>query len=156
MFVFLRNQSQSVFNCVSSLDLTRRLPLAAFRSFLSFRPALSLAPTSAAPISSLPRPFSHLLPLLKPPGIPSCNSFATNSSICGLRFCSTAVTVRDSFDLVDPKYYDPLEKRHRTPPKVKKPKKLTPIGLAPHLKAVVLKTIISLKNPTPPPENVFL
>jgi len=62
---------------------------------------------------------------------------------------SSGFTVRGSFELVQKKQdWDVLERIHRAPPKKRRPIKLTPIGHAPHLKGVVLKTMI--KKPKKP------
>jgi len=62
---------------------------------------------------------------------------------------STGFTVRGSFELVqNKKDWDVLERIHRAPPKKRRPIKLTPVGFAPHLKGVVLKTLI--KKPKKP------
>lgn len=66
-----------------------------------------------------------------------------------VRHQTSDFTVRDSFQvLYNKKDWDVLERIHKATPKPHRKPKLSPIGLAPHLKGVVLKTLI--KKPKKP------
>jgi len=66
-----------------------------------------------------------------------------------VRHQTSDFTVRDSFKvLYNKKDWDVLERIYRAKPKPRRPERLSPIGHAPHLKGVVLKTLI--KKPKKP------
>jgi len=79
------------------------------------------------------------------------NNFASKSCVIAssIRHQTSDFTVRDSFEVVQSKRnWTDLERVHGAPPKPKRRVRLSPIGYAPHLKGVVLKTLI--KKPKKP------
>lgn len=117
-----------------------------------------LLPLVSDPIlSSSPRTSSfHSLAFLRGHQTPSnpktlVDAVSRTCSIdaASIRLQSTDFTVRDSFEVVQSKRnWSDLERAHRALPKPRRRVKLTPIGYNPHLKGVVLRTLI--KKPKKP------
>jgi len=131
-------------------------------------PSLSRLPPSSIPAASLTPIFSttsSFHSLVSTRNRTAASAFLTSSSslldavspatlgggigVSSIRHQTTDFTVRESFEVVQSKRdWTDLERCHRASPKPRRPLKLSPIGYAPHLKGVVLRTLI--KKPKKP------
>lgn len=121
-----------------------------------------VTPSSPSPLHTVATSFvksqSFGQPSLLAPPVPSFSKSCDNSIICGGNWTvpvrhqsegTSDFTVRDSFQVLHSKKdWDVLERIYKATPKPKRRQKLSPIGYAPHLKGVVLKTLI--KKPKKP------
>lgn len=85
------------------------------------------------PIASPHRLFSTL---------PSLSGYIKSTAYPTFSQNATDLLVRDSFHIPTKQELMPLERVYNSKPKPKRRLKLTPIGYAPHLKGVVLRTLI--------------
>jgi len=117
-----------------------------------------LLPLVSGPVLSSPSHFSsfHSLAFQRGNQTPANSKTLVEavSSSCSvgaasIRHQSTDFTVRGSFEVVQSKRnWSDLERVHRALPKPRRRERLTPIGYNPHLKGVVLRTLI--KKPKKP------